>query len=153
MKINSTISISLLVTIIHLVRRHVPPDYNNVQQLNIISQQKATDLEHGLTGRKEQIERLDAKVKGVEEFFLDNPNLAYQPLDLHSLEQSPCYPIIDLKAEAGVVWYNCKLHPDFVNINLHSIEHHCKSFRPELHRQILNILNQQTERHDYPRRC
>ena len=111
------------------------PDYNNMQQSNVVLQQKAdSGLEHGLTIRKELVEHLDAKVKCVEEFFLDNPDLEYQPADSHSLEQSPCVPIIDSKVEASIVWFNCKLHPGIVNINLSSIEHHCKYFEPDLHK-------------------
>ncbi|MFL6367142.1 MAG: hypothetical protein ACJ72T_01145 [Nitrososphaeraceae archaeon] len=33
----------------------------------------------------------------VEEFFNDDPSLPYQSLPPHSLEQSPCYPVIDKK--------------------------------------------------------
>src|SRR4029078_508886 len=109
------------------------PDYN-VQQSKVISQQSAVCSESDLRVHKAPAERLQIKIKYVEEFFLDNPDLEYQSAGPHSLDQSPCYPIIDSKAEADVVWYNCKLHPDFVNINLSSIEHHCKYFKPALHK-------------------
>ena len=110
------------------------------------NESKFDNFDHDLTIRKELVEHLDAKVKCVEEFFLDNPDLAYQPADSHSLEQSPCVPIIDSKVEASIIWFNCKLHPGIVNINLSSIEHHCKYSTPELHKsEILNILNERTK--------
>jgi hypothetical protein len=40
------------------------------------------------------------------------------------------------------VLHYCKLHPKFKNINLSSIEHHCKYDNPELHKsEILRLLN------------
>ncbi|HEY7572869.1 MAG TPA: hypothetical protein VH796_16030 [Nitrososphaeraceae archaeon] len=60
----------------------------------------------------------------VEEFFrADKPFLS---LTDHSLEESPCYPIIGSKSIDSHIWYHCKLHPKIVNANLNSIEHHCK---------------------------
>ena len=58
----------------------------------------------------------------VEDFFRDASDLPYQSLPQHTLEQSPCYSIIDREGE----FYYCKLHPKERNIYLQSIEHHCK---------------------------
>jgi hypothetical protein len=65
-------------------------------------------------------------------------------LSSHTLEQSPCYPIIDKRRYnndngSGRSCY-CKLHPDIQNVNLESIEHHCKDKDHELHKpKILKI--------------
>jgi hypothetical protein len=68
----------------------------------------------------------------VEDFFCDNPSLPYKPLPPHSLEESPCYPIIGINHERHT--YYCKLHPkDSENVNLESVEKHCKHKEPELH--------------------
>jgi hypothetical protein len=70
----------------------------------------------------------------VEDFFYDdnNPSLPYKPLPPHSLEESPCYTIIKRNHKLGT--YYCKLHPkESENVNLESVEHHCKYNDPELH--------------------
>ena len=102
--------------------------YNKPKILSNESKFDNFDISSG--GYHPSNEGLDPKVKGVAEFFLDNPDLEYQPPYSFSLEQSPCYPIINPKVEGSIVWYNCKIHPDCVNINISSIEHHCKYFEP-----------------------
>ncbi len=75
----------------------------------------------------------DSNKKKVEDFFCDNPSLPYKPLPQHSLEESPCYPIIGINHKRRV--YYCKLHPkESGNINLESVEHHCKYKEPEVHK-------------------
>ena len=74
---------------------------------------------------------LESSIMSVEDFFIDKPNQGWRPLSSHTLEQSPCYTIIDKRQYNGGnnswTFYYCKLHPDIENINLESIEHHCKS--------------------------
>ncbi len=82
---------------------------------------------------------LESSIMSVEEFFIDKSNRERRPLSSHTLEQSPCYPIIDKRQYNnengnGGTFYYCKLHPDIENINLESIEHHCKYRDPELHK-------------------
>lgn len=81
--------------------------------------------------------------KEIEHFFYDDPHLPYKPLPNHPLEQSPCYPIIDIRNYHNykLPFYYCKLHPDIENVYLESIEHHCKYKRPEEHKaEILKNL-------------
>jgi hypothetical protein len=63
-------------------------------------------------------------------FFYDDPAITpenpWRPLSKHSLEQSPCYPIIGMHNKYRVPFYYCKLHPHIENIYLENIEHHCK---------------------------
>jgi hypothetical protein len=74
---------------------------------------------------------------GVQ-FFHDVADLPYQPLPEHSLEQSPCYPIIGKNQKL----YFCRLHPEVKNVNLDPIEHHCKYKDPDYHKsEILNLLS------------
>ena len=47
-------------------------------------------------------------VVSVENFFSDEQSL---PLSLHSLEQSPCYPIIGSKPAGNHTMYYCEVHP------------------------------------------
>ena len=69
----------------------------------------------------------------IEEFFHDDPSLPWQPLPLHSLEQSPCYPIIGIRKKQGL--YYCKLHSEEANsIHLEVVEQHCKYKEPSLHK-------------------
>jgi hypothetical protein len=74
----------------------------------------------------------------VEDFFHDGPDLPWQPLPSHTLEQSPCKPIIVKKGK----FYYCKLHPkEIKNIYLDTIEQHCKYQDPNLHKaEILRLL-------------
>jgi hypothetical protein len=75
----------------------------------------------------------------VQYFFYDDPDSSYQPLPPHSLEQSPCNPVIIVKGEG---MYLCKLHPHVESTHLETIEHHCKYKDPELHKaEILRLLN------------
>jgi hypothetical protein len=82
----------------------------------------------------------------IEDFFFDdpgiNPDNPWKPLPTHSLEQSPCYPIIGIhNNKYDVLFYYCKLHRDIENIYLESIEHHCKYSNPEFHKsEILRLL-------------
>jgi hypothetical protein len=70
--------------------------------------------------------------KKVEDFFYDNPSSPYKSLPPHSLEESPCYPVIGMNHTRRM--YYCKLHPkESENVNLESVEHHCKYKDPELH--------------------
>ena len=80
-----------------------------------------------------------APIVPLEDFFYDAPDLPYKPLAEHSLEQSPCYPIIGSKVEGRYKVYYCELHPKGSrNINLSSVEQHCKYSDPETHKaQIL----------------
>jgi hypothetical protein len=77
----------------------------------------------------------------IEDFFYDDPAITpqnpWKPLPKHPVEQSPCYPTIGMHNKYRVAFYYCKLHPDIENIYLESIEHHCKFFKPELHKQAL----------------
>jgi hypothetical protein len=65
----------------------------------------------------------------IEEFFYDDPTITpenpWRPLPKHSLEQSPCYPIIGMHNKCKVPFYYCKSLPH-IYIHLESIEHHCK---------------------------
>jgi hypothetical protein len=73
----------------------------------------------------------------VDRFFNDVADLPYQPLPEHSLEQSPYYPIIGKNQKL----YFCRLHPECKNVNLESIEHHCKYKDPDYHKsEILKLL-------------
>src|SRR5690349_24616212 len=69
----------------------------------------------------------------IDKFFYDDQTLQYKPFQDHSLEQSPCYNIIDKKEN----YFYCKLHPGIRNIHLKSIEHHIKYKDPEVHRAEL----------------
>jgi hypothetical protein len=76
--------------------------------------------------------------------FDDNaitPENPWRPLPKHSLEQSPCYPIIGIHNKYRVHFYYCKLHHNIENIYLESIEHHCKFSNPQLHKsEIIKCL-------------
>jgi hypothetical protein len=76
----------------------------------------------------------------IEEFFHDEPSLPWQPLPLHNLEQSSCYPIIGRNNNNGL--YFCSLHPEFKNVYLDSIEQHCKYKDPDYHKsEILKLMS------------
>jgi hypothetical protein len=77
-------------------------------------------------------------IVSVERFFHDVADLPYQPLPEHSLEQSPCYPIIDRNNRS----YFCRLHPEVKNVNLDPIEHHSKYKDSAYHKsEILKLLS------------
>jgi hypothetical protein len=78
-------------------------------------------------------------IVSVERFFHDVADLPYQPLPEHTVEQSPCYPIIGRNNNNGL--YFCRLHPEVKNVNLDPIEHHCKYKDPYYHKsEILKLL-------------
>lgn len=106
----------------------------------------------------------------IEDFFSnDNPDEEYKPPPPHTLEQSPCYPIIKTKVEYGITWYYCKLHPhteipkfkdlkllflvkthvvDIKSVYLETIEHHCKYYKPDIHKKaVLEALNELIEKY------
>jgi hypothetical protein len=81
----------------------------------------------------------------IEDFFFDDPRITpenpWKPLPKHSLNQSPCYPIIGTHNKYRVPFHYCKLHPNIENIHLESIEHHCKFSNLEFHKsEILRLL-------------
>jgi hypothetical protein len=77
------------------------------------------------------IENFSMPILSVEDFFSSNQSL---PLVAHSLEQSPCYSIIGSKPQGKHIMYYCRIHTEFKNINLESIEHHCRLSDPDQHR-------------------
>jgi hypothetical protein len=77
-------------------------------------------------------------IVSVERFFHDVADLPYQPLSEHTVEQSPCYSIIGRNNRS----YFCRLHPEFKNVYLDSIEQHCKYKDPDYHKsEILKLLS------------
>jgi hypothetical protein len=85
--------------------------------------------------------------KKVEDFFYNNPSLPYKPLPPHSLEQSPCYPVIGMNHKRRM--YYCKLHPkESENVHLESIEHHCKYNEPEVHKLEILRARSLIDNHD-----
>ena len=84
----------------------------------------------------------------VDQFFNNDPDRSNQTIPTHNLEESPCYPIIHSKIDGHYIWYYCRLHPDFKNINLGSIEHHCRYHEPDRHKaEILKLLSRNQEIH------
>jgi hypothetical protein len=77
-------------------------------------------------------------IVSVEWFFHDVADLPYQPLPEHLLEQSPCYAIIH-RNNNGL--YFCRLHPEVKNVNLDSIEHHCKYKDPDIFEEALRLMS------------
>jgi hypothetical protein len=67
----------------------------------------------------------------VERFFSEDTSL---PLPQHPIEKSPCYPIVDFKAAGKFVLFSCSMHPNIENVNLESIEHHCRYDNPTSHK-------------------
>jgi len=70
----------------------------------------------------------------------------YSALKNHTLEQSPCLPIISVR---GIMYYCEICHPEHANdsavasIHLSSVEHHCRYRDPEKHRaEILTRLGE-----------
>jgi hypothetical protein len=63
-------------------------------------------------------------------FFFDDPNSLCRPLPPHTIEESPCRSIIGIDNHS---FYYCTVHQDIQNINLESIEHHCKFKDREMH--------------------
>jgi hypothetical protein len=88
----------------------------------------------------------------IKDFFYDEcsitPENPWKSLPKHSLEQSPCYPIIGIHNKYRVPFHYCKLHPDVENIYLETIEHHCKFCNPEFHKsEVLRLLKKILESH------
>ena len=82
----------------------------------------------------------------LEQFFNDDPDRSDQTMPTHNLEESPCYHIIHSKCVGNHIWYYCKLHPDFKNISLSSIEHHCRYHEPDRHKaEILKLISRNQE--------
>jgi hypothetical protein len=103
----------------------------------------------------------------VEEFFSDNPPITTQnpwkPLPPHTLQESPCYPIImRIQQRDGLMYYRCKLHsktrlhkPEGLkttvaiksreipirSLHLSEIEHHCRFYKPEEHKAAISHAN------------
>jgi hypothetical protein len=76
----------------------------------------------------------------LEDFYNIHESLD-QPLPPHSLEQSPCYQIIEIKNNYKMPLYYCKLHPHVKSAYLETIEHHCKYKDPDKHKaEILQRL-------------
>jgi hypothetical protein len=89
----------------------------------------------------------------IEEFFFDDPSITpenpWKPLQKHSLEQSPCFPIIGMHNKYKVPFYYCKLHHDIENMYLENIEHHCKFSNPEFHKvEIPRLLKEILTKHN-----
>jgi hypothetical protein len=83
----------------------------------------------------------------IDDFFFEDPDITprnpWKSLPEHTLEQSPCYPIIGIHDKYKASMYYCKLHRRIQNIYLESIEHHCKFSDPELHKsEILKFLEE-----------
>lgn len=80
-------------------------------------------------------------VASIDEFFKETDK-PYSALPSHSLEQSPCYPIIGARpAGRHIIMYYCEIcRPEFANdsavanTSLTSIEHHCEYKDPERHK-------------------
>lgn len=84
-------------------------------------------------------------IVSVEEFFENDPYKPYSALRSHSLEQSPCYPVIGARPAGRHTLYWCEIcQPEFgsgTSIHLSSIEHHCKYKDPKRHKsEILGRL-------------
>ena len=78
----------------------------------------------------------------IDDFFFEDASIRWKPLPKHSLEQSPCYPIIGIHNKYRVPFYYSKLHCNIENMYLEAIEHHCK-FESELHKsEILKSLKE-----------
>ena len=86
------------------------------------------------------VESESTTIVSVECFFHDVADLPYQPLPEHTVEQSPCYPIIGRNNNNRL--YFCRLHPEVKNVYLDPIEHHCKYKDPDYHKsEILKLLS------------
>jgi hypothetical protein len=93
--------------------------------------------------RRQEGNEKPSPIVSVDVFF--DPSIAYQLLPPHTVEQSPCYPIIIVKDD-GVIYY-CKLHEQedgYGYTNLDAVERHCKTEDPELHKaEILRLLDEE----------
>jgi hypothetical protein len=70
----------------------------------------------------------------AEDFFSND-----MTLPTHSLEESPCYPIIESKQDETEfeTTYYCKLHPDLGSTFLTAIELHCRQKDPDSHKTAI----------------
>ncbi|MGB8033299.1 MAG: hypothetical protein WCF03_05705, partial [Nitrososphaeraceae archaeon] len=107
-------------TIKSAVANNTPATFNHAHghsTLSLVAAEDHNDLERHCSS---QIKPSASLIVSIEEFFHDLPDLPYTPLPEHSLEESPCYPIISKKGK----FYYCKVHPSIENICLETIEHH-----------------------------
>jgi hypothetical protein len=72
-------------------------------------------------------------LSSITNFFHDDPNVRYTSPPEHTLEQSPCCPIIAVRQG----YFYCRLHPEIKNVHLESIEHHVKYKDPAAHKSEL----------------
>jgi hypothetical protein len=82
----------------------------------------------------------NARLVRLEEFFNDINDLSWQSSPEHSLEESPCSPIIvkdEIKSMEQTI-YICKVHPDCWYIDIRGIEYHCKHYEPDKHKAEIN---------------
>ncbi|CAN5511570.1 hypothetical protein BH18THE2_BH18THE2_27650 [soil metagenome] len=87
-------------------------------------------------------------IQRIEDFFSGDPNLPWQPLPEHTIEESPCYHIIETDefkspdTTTGTTYYRCKIHPMIWNFDFEEIEYHCKYQEPGIHKsEILRLLH------------
>ena len=79
-------------------------------------------------------------IMAVKTFF----NISTLPLPNHTLERSPCYPLIMTKAIGKYILYSCKLHPRIESIHLGSLEHHIRYTKGDAHEsEIIAWMSQQ----------
>ena len=116
---------------------------SEIDNIFIIQKHVASAIESRKTDADTAYDNGTLSVQTVNDFFYDEPELAWKPLPDHQLEQSPCYHIIetDMIRASRQKYYRCKIHPEIWNINLESIEHHCKYKDPEKHKsEILRVI-------------
>jgi hypothetical protein len=116
----------------------------NIQQTdknkeNIASQTsvKESETSHKVSKVSEvsQTSQSVSPIISVEDFFSND-----MPLPGHSIEESPCYPLIGSRPgeiPTDTVYY-CKLHPDMIpSTFLTQIELHCRQQEPERHKAAI----------------
>ncbi len=106
------------------------------------TESKEPEISTSLTYRIVQKSDITQPIVSVENFFSND-----MPLPDHSLEQSPCYTIIDVSQdEMGFQTYHCKLHPELMGSTfLTAIENHCRD-NPDTHKtEILRLLESKKE--------
>ena len=94
--------------------------------------------------RSEKDRYQEYQIRKIEEFFSGDLNLPWQPLPEHSIEESPCYRIMETSEieHTGRKYYRCKIHSNIWNFDFEEIEYHCKYEEPDTHRkQILRLLH------------
>ncbi len=110
---------------------------------------KSLDLEYHKPKSKHQLRKQETPIVvnfrpiiSVDNFFRDDDK-PYSALKNHSLEQSPCYPIINTKPFGVYTLYSCDIcrKRQVSSIDLSPIEHHCKYKDPDIHKsEILTRL-------------